>query len=608
MESMWRRLRERRMVQWTVAYLAGAWLLMQVLHLIGEQFGIPVGLLRSVTAVLGVGVLAALVLAWYHGEQGSQRVSGAELLMLGAILVIAASAVAMVRKPLAPGQALASELVGSAADLRPFPVAREKSIAVLPFVNLSDERQDEHFSDGLTEELLVDLARITNLRVISRTSVMRYKDAQLGVREIGDELGVGHVVTGSVRRVGDRVRIIAQLIDARTDQHIWADSYDSDWHDLLAVQRQISSNIVASLRAALPTVDVAAGVPAAAHTVSGQAYQLYLQGKYHFHNRFAAGSSTIPGLSRSADLLGQAVAADPSFARAWAALALTCAHLAGASRGSEEREWAARAQTALAQAIALDPRAADAYVARGMIHAHRLRWPEAERSFLLALQSEPQNASAHDWYGTLLVSAGRSQEAERILRRSAEIDPINARTLHWLADALRNSGRLEESLLQAQRSVDLGMPASAIAVYIYHIQRREWEAAIASEEASLRGRGMEPGFVRPLVDAIRDRRRIPAAVAKAAAVADTTPALLHMLPSFYYDLAEADHAFDAVDAMIPDGNGLYALWRMWEPQFTHLRNHPRFRDLARRMGLVEYWREFGWPDLCRPEGDSFVCR
>jgi TolB-like protein len=605
---MWRRLRERRMVQWTVAYLAGAWLLMQVLHLVGEQFGIPVALLRSVTAVLGVGVLAALVVAWYHGERGSQRVSGAELLMLGAILVIAASSVAMVREPLPPGQAVAaSELVGSVADLRPFPVAREKSIAVLPFANLSDERQDEHFSDGLTEELLVDLARMTNLRVISRTSVMRYKDAQVGVREIGDELGVGHVVTGSVRRVGERVRIIAQLIDARTDEHVWAESYDSDWHDLLTVQRQISSNIVASLRAALPSVDVAAGVPVAAHPVSGQAYQLYLQGKHHFNNRFAAGHTL--SLTRSADLLGQAVAADPSFARAWAALGLTYAHLAGSSRGSaEEQEWAARAQTALGQAIALDARAADAYVARGMIHAHRLRWSEAERSFLLALQSEPQNASAHDWYGTILVSAGRSREAERILRRSAELDPINARTLHWLADALRNSGRIEESLLQAQRSVDLGMRVSAIAMYIYHIQRREWDAAIASEEASLRDRGIDPVFLRPLVDAIRDPRRIPAAVAKTAAVADTTPALVTVLPSLYYDLADPNPAFDAVDVMIPQGTGLYALWRMWEPQFTHLRNHPRFRDLARRMGLVEYWREFGWPDLCRPEGDSFVCR
>jgi TolB-like protein/tetratricopeptide (TPR) repeat protein len=607
MDEMWRRLRSRRAVQWIVAYLAGAWVVVQVIHLLGEQFGVSITVLRSVTAILAVGVLAALVLAWYHGEKGTQRATGPELLMLAGILVIAGSSVALVRN--APSQVAARDekvTTTLSAGLESFPVARDKSIAVLPFANLSEERGNEHFSDGLTEELLMDLARMTNLRVISRTSVMRYKDGDRTLREIGDELGVAHVVAGSVRRDGDRVRITAQLIDARTDEHVWANSYDSDLSDIFAIQRTIASQIVGSLRAALPALN---GVDrgAVAPTQNGQAYQRYLEGKYLFHERFGEGGTDR--LLRSAALLQEAVEADPLFSRAWGALSLTYAHLSVVTTSSlTPAEASARAQAAVAQALGIDSAVADAYVARGMLHARRLRWRDAEKSFLQALAAEPQNAPAHDWYGTLLVSVGRSQEAERILRRSAELDPINARTLHWLADALRNSGRLDESRLHAQRSVDLGLFSSSIGVYIGHIQRQEWEEAIRYQEATSRKWGIDPAYVRPLVSAVRDSALITRSMAAAAAVGARESRIGGLLYAFYFDFAIPEPALDAMENMVEDGSGLYSLWRVWEPQFTEIRNHTRFQHLATRIGLVDYWREWGWPDLCRAAGDGFTCR
>jgi TolB-like protein len=607
MDEMWRRLRARRAVQWILAYVAGAWVLVQVIHLLGEQFGLSLTVMRSVTALLAVGVLAVLVLAWYHGEKGTQRVTGPELLMLAGILVIAGSSLAMVRKDPAerPARSARTETALS-AGLESFPVARDKSIAVLPFANLSEERGNEHFSDGLTEELLMDLARITNLRVISRTSVMRYKDGDHSLREIGDALGVAHVVTGSVRRDGDLVRITAQLIDARTDEHIWANSYDSDLSDIFAIQRTIASQIAGSLRVALPALN---GVDrgAAAPTQSGHAYQRYLEGKYLFHERFGEGGTDR--LVSSAALLQEAVEADPGFARAWGALSLTYAHLSVLTTPTiTPAEASARAQAAVAQALDIDPATADAYVARGMLHARRLRWRDAEKSFLQALAAEPQNAPAHDWYGTLLVSVGRSQEAERILRRSAELDPLNARTLHWLADALRNSGRRDESRLHAQRSVDLGMFVSSVGVYFFHVQRQEWEEAVSYQEAVSRKWDIDPAYVRPLAAAVRDPALIARSMAAASAVGDRDSRVGGMLYAFYFDFATPDPVLDAMEAMVEDGSGLYSLWRVWEPQFTVLRNHPRFQQLARRMGLIDYWREWGWPDLCRPEGDGFTCR
>jgi TolB-like protein/Flp pilus assembly protein TadD len=605
MGDLWQRLRARRIVQWLLAYLAGAWLLVQVVHVVGEQFGLPVTALRSVTTVLAVGALAAMVIAWYHGEEGRQRVTGPELVMLCGILIIAGSSLAMVRGQTERSGGMA--VAGGAAGLQSFPASREKSIGVLPFANLSEERANEHFSDGLTEELIMDLARMTSLRVISRTSAMRFKDTELGVREIGDELGVAYVVAGSVRRDGDRVRITAQLIDARTDQHVWSNSYDSQLDDIFSIQRNIAAQIATSLRAALPLLASGEG-SSAQPTQNLQAYQLYLEGKHLYHNRFGTGGADR--LARSAIVLQQAVELDPRFARAWAALALTHATVSGAGGNASTSgdEAAARAQTAAAQAVALDPNAADAYVARGMLHIRRLHWAEAERSFLAALQAEPQNAPAHDWYGTLLVSVGRSQEAERILRRSAELDPVNARTLHWLADALRNSGKMDESRLQAQRSVDLGMPVSSIGVYLYHLLQQEWEQAITYQEAALRGQRQDPAHVRAIVAAVRDPSLTRTALDSAAAVRVRDPDAGRNVYAFLYDLADPTAALDAMEDMIQNGEGLYSLWRVWEPRLAHVRNHPRFHDIARRTGLIDYWSEHGWPDLCRPEGETFACR
>jgi adenylate cyclase len=608
MGELWRRLRERRLFQWVAAYLAGAWLLVQVAHLVGEQFGLSGVLLRSITATLAVGLLAAAVLAWYHGEQGRQRVTGIELVMLGGILVLAASSVAMVRHAAGDtGGAAPGPGDSGAASLQPFPVARERSIAVLPFTNMSEERDNEHFSDGLTEELLMDLARVTSLRVISRTSVMRFKESDRSVREIGDELGVAYVVSGSVRRDGNRLRITTQLIDARTDQHVWGNSYDSDLRDIFTIQRNIASQIASSLRAQLPALS--GGSPAqAGQTSDMQAYQLFLEGRTLFHNRFGEGGRER--LVRGADLLQQAVDRDPDFARAWAGLALAYAALgAVASPSSHGQDGAVtRAEAAAGRALALDSVAADAWVARGMLRMRQLQWADAEHDFLRALAAEPQNAPAHDAYGMLLVSVGRSQEAERVLRRSAELDPINARTLHWLADALRNSGRLEESRFHAQRSMELGMFTSSIGVYLYHLHRKDVAGAAAFQREALQRQGYDAGFLRPVLAAVEDAAQVPAALAAARESVAASPALSTIIYAFYFDFPVPEPALDAMDAMVNEGEGMYAFWRMWEPGLTHLRNHRRFLRLAERAGLVEYWRAMGWPDLCRPEGRGFSCR
>ena len=603
MQDPLRRLRERRLVQWGLAYLAGAWLLIQVTHVLAQQFNLPDALGRSVTALLGVGFLAALVVAWYHGEKGRQRVSGPELLMLSGIMVVAGVAVLMVRDEGVPAErGTPGPTPAVAAGLPPVPVSADESIAVLPFTNLSPDPENEFFADGLTEDLLTDLGRMTDLRVISRTTVMRYRGTGMSVREIGDELGVAHVVEGSVRRADDRVRVVAQLIDARTDEQLWAETYDRDLDDVFQIQRDIASRIAQSLQGALPGGAIASVSAPAPSTDDPGALLTFMEARHAFHNR-ARGPEE---LLRSVELYEEALARDPDFSRAWSGLASAWATLAS-SPGEMVASGVARArgEAAAARAIELDPGEGGAFAALGLMALNRARWGEAEEHLLRALDLDPNHVNAHLWYGILLVATGRSERAEEILLRSVDLDPGNAIAFHWLADAARNVGRLEASRAHAQRSVDLGIPSSGIGVYLYHLHRGDWERATASLEELATALGTDPGFAAPVVAAVRDPELVEIAASR---LEEALPAGALAPESFHFDLDAPDLIFDGIEGFIERDQAAFGLWRMWEPQLRHLRNHPRFREIAERAGLLEYWEQGRWPDLCEPRGEAFVCR
>jgi serine/threonine-protein kinase len=225
-ESLLTRLKERKLVQWALAYLAGAWVLLEATGFVSDRFAWPEVIVRALTILAGVGFFVVLVLAWYHGEKGRQRVSGPELLMLAALFIVAGVALSFV----GPNPASVSE----EENALPLPHADDDrpSVAALPFDNLSPDPDDAYFAAGVHEEILTHLARVAGLKVISRTSVLEYQDADKNLREIAGELGVNHILEGSVRRAGNRLRIAVQLIDALTDEHLWAGSYDRNLEDI----------------------------------------------------------------------------------------------------------------------------------------------------------------------------------------------------------------------------------------------------------------------------------------------------------------------------------------------------------------------------------------
>lgn len=207
-------------------------------------------------------------------------------------------------------------------------------------------------------------------------------------------------------------------------------------------------------------------------------------------------------------------------------------------------------------------------------------------------------------YGMILISVGRSRDALDVMRTAVELNPADAMTAHWLGDALRNIGHLSESRFEAQRSVDLGMETSSIGVYLYHLLGGDWEAVISYLSENMLERGYSPDFVPDLVEAVRDQEAARSAVAMIEAELEGLK--VHQYP-YLFDLDEPDPVFDAMEDMLDLGMGYFNFWRMWEPQLKHLRNHPRFHAIAARSGLLDYWQEVAWPDLCHPAEGGFVC-
>src|SRR5438045_472660 len=243
MNEFLQRLKQRKLVQWAVAYVAAAFALIQGLDIVAQRFSWPDSIERTLIIAACIGFFIAMVLAWYHGERGAQRVTGMELLII--VLLVSLGAFFLWR--FAAGSR--APIVTSVSSVAPVAIT-EKSIAVLPFENLSSDKENAFFTDGVQDEILTALSRIADLKVISRTSVMQYKSgAPRNLREIGQQLGVAHVVEGSVQRAANKVRVIAQLIDARNDAHLWAQTYDRDLVDVFAIQSEIAKAIADQLQA-----------------------------------------------------------------------------------------------------------------------------------------------------------------------------------------------------------------------------------------------------------------------------------------------------------------------------------------------------------------------
>ncbi len=452
-------------------------------------------------------------------------------------------------------------------------------VAVLPFVNLSTDPENEYFADGMTEDVIIHLSKLKTLDVIARASVMPFKSRTQGIREIAAALNAGALLDGSVRRAGNRVRISAQLIDAATGQHLWGETYDRDLTDIFAIQTDVALQIAAALQAEL-TVDERNRIEQQP-TTDLLAYQLYVQGR-HSIARF-----TTDGMTQGIRLFEAAIAQDPRFALAYANVGLLWIEL-GESGETEPGAAYAKARVAISRALELDPNLADGYSALGYLKTVTDHdWAGAELAFKRALALQPGNADAFDHYGRLCASMGRFDEGLAHLRRAQTLDPQVHRS--DLANALLRVGRFEEALeaglqlvaadpqlerghtIVAWACQRLGRHDEAIAALRRAIElspaKTIWRAQLG-EALGLAGRTDEA-------------REVLAELTELSATRYVSP---YHYAYVHTGLGEYDAAMDWLERAYAERAGaVYGIKGSF--LFAPLRDHPRFRALLGKMGL-----------------------
>ena len=394
-------LKRRHVVRVAIVYMVVAWFLMQIGEVVFPALSLPDWTLTFVVVLAVFGFPIAVVLAWAF-----------DLTPEGVVRADATGAVATVPPPSIPppaGEDEEVELTGR--DL--------SGIVVLPFENMSPDAENEYFSDGIAEDLISRLCETSSLRVISRTSAWMYKNARVGAKQIAAELGVAYLVEGSVRRSGNNVRIVAQLIDARSDGHVWAETYDRELEDIFAIQSDVAHRIAAALQITLTGGGSASGADASP-TTDLKTYDLFLRGRYHWNRR------TATDLESSVTHFRAAIERDPDFVPARAALAESYVTLAiyGLRPAADVLPLAcAEAEEALQR----KPGQPSALSALACVRAiYDWEWDQASTAFEQAIRDSPQYPTAPHWYATnVLIPLGRFDEAIEQLKRAAEVDPIS---------------------------------------------------------------------------------------------------------------------------------------------------------------------------------------
>lgn len=456
------------------------------------------------------------------------------------------------------------------------------SVAVLPFSNLSADSENEFFADGITEDVIAHLAKIRSLKVISRTSVMAFKKSDRSLREIGEKLGAATVVEGSLRRAGNRVRIVAQLIDTLTDEHLWADTYDRDLTDIFAIQSEVALNIANALRAQLSNDERArvGGQP----TQDFAAYELYLRGRQWFC-RF-----TEEGFRRCLIDYQAAIARDSSFALAWASMAQAYAESCiNGFAGSSPEDTIRNARAAAARALEIDGQLAEAHGIAGFVgFVFDFDWLGAEREFLTAIELSPGNAETHDHYSWLCASLERYDDALREVRRARELDPLMIQS--DVATTLLRAGRIDEALQEARSNLRdaPGTPRCHSNLGWALIFHGDHAAGIASLEHASALSPESTLFLSQLGQAYavtgdaERARNILQQLHHRAIHEFVSP---YHFAYVYAGLGEADTAIDWLERAFERRSGaIYGIKGSF--LFRNLRRHPRFKSLLQKMNLT----------------------
>ena len=603
-ENFFAELKRRNVIRAAGLYLVGAWLLTQVASTVLPMFGAPDWLPRSIVILLAVGFVPALIFSWVFeltpqglrrdedvppeqsiGPQTGRRMNR----MIIAVLVLAVAYFAVDKFVISPRREKSAGTSASESNAAP----NEKSVAVLAFANLSDDKGSEYFSDGISEELLTVLQKIPGLHVAARTSAFSFKGKNVTAQEIGQKLGVAHLVEGSVRKAGDVVRIAARLTQANTGEEQWSENYTRNLKDVFAVQTELAQTIVEQLKGQLaggganPEAKAAiqAQVQAAEKggTTNVEAHESYLQGRF-FLNRH---SEKETDQARAA--FERAVQLDPKFALGWAGLAQ--AHVWDcnyATEGGQKsfNEHLAAARDAVERALALEPDLPDALFPRATIETNfDYNWKGAAETLRKALALAPQDPTLLMWSGNLAGARSEKTQALEFNRRAVALDPVNAQARAFLASILSVLGRKEEARAEYARETELNpsAPNSYAGVGLtYLLEGKFEEAATAAQKDTA-------DWARFLIVSCArwGQKRIPESdAALAELIAKVAETGAYQIAEAYAYRNDKDKAFEWLErARRQRDAGLPGL--RVDTLLPNLHNDPRWDTFLRKMGLTD---------------------
>jgi eukaryotic-like serine/threonine-protein kinase len=447
------------------------------------------------------------------------------------------------------------------------------SIAVLPFVNMSSDKEQEYFSDGLSEELLNDLAKIPRLRVAARTSSFQFKGKTEDLRTVGEKLNVGTILEGSVRKEGNKVRITAQLIKAADGFHLWSETYDRELKDVFAVQDEIARSVAGSLKVALLGEKTATP---SAQGKNADAYNAYLQGRYFFERR------SKENVEKAVGYYEQAIKLDSGYAPAWAGLAAARSRQADFGYLPAEEGYR-KAREAAERALALDANLAEAYAVMGWIKMSSWDWAGADASYQRALTLEPGNATVVWRAAELAANMGRLEEALAQDRRAVELDPLNVSAHIYLGEHAYRAGRLEEAAAAFKKALELNpeRPFSHTGLGMVYLAQAHPQEALAEIE-----REPEPDFrlfgLALAYHAVGRKKESDAALAELIAKYHAGSAA--QIAEIYAFRGEADRAFEWLERAYTQRDGGLSQMK-GDPLLKSIERDPRYPAFLRKMRL-----------------------
>ncbi len=592
-------MKRRNLYRVGMVYIVAGWILIQGGYALSGYFAAPGWMMAVFIALLVLGFPAIMYFAWSYErtpdglrrvaevdpEQSITRETGQRLdIVIMALLAAVVAMVSLERFVPQPPEMEAANAVLEVPEPEPEPVILENSIAVLPFVNMSAEPDQDYFSDGLSEELLNVLTHVEGLNVASRTSSFAYKEDVRSINEIARRLRVANILEGSVRKVGNRLRITAQLIDADTDVHLWSDSYDRDLTDIFQVQDEIANAIVSAL-----TIELGVGLQAVnveSATSNLDAYDLYLRARELFIAR--------ENLPTSWELLQQATHLDPKFARAWETL--SAVHSVSTSWfPGDGIDHDSLALAAARRALELDPGLSMPHAVIGMKHQVTGEgYPGAIRSLDLALGNDPKNATAWLWRGITLKDMGYIEKALADFEQCLAIDAGYLNCSQHRAETLLALGRIEEGVRQYEDTIEANFHSADDAFVSYYVRTGQRRTALLVAALSLR-RPFAP--IRDWIEAIENPDQDHSArVARFNAWGAT------------YNIDICDMETVAIALKQEQCFQIVANARlMWQPDTAGYRKTQAFKDYV-NTHLMGYWQEHGFPPGCRPLDDGdFDC-